>query len=89
MAKTIIKYKKWFIGQIKNENNEIIFSRRNFNYTRKDVLQDLRQRVCVDIPTAKSLIYGIKYSGGFNDSPYCLKKYYKDITKLKFIVEEE
>jgi hypothetical protein len=79
---------KVFRGIIKNEKGEVIFNRRILSKNKKGVLSILNNRVCVDIPDDKSLIYNMVYGGDFQNSPYNLKRYYKDITKLKFIVKQ-
>ena len=79
-----MKYK----GEIKNEKNKVIFSRRGNFKNADECLEAMLQRVCVDIPTEQSLIHNQLHGGSFENSPYCLKRYYTDISLLTFHVTE-
>lgn len=72
----------------KRENYKIIFERTGKFKDKKEALKALYHRVCIDIPSEYSLVHNMKFGGGFDKSPFCLKRFYNDITKLKFIVEE-
>lgn len=75
-------------GQIINEKGEVIFSRKGNFENKQKCIEELKQKVCVDIPSEYSLVHNMLYGGGFEESPYCLKRYYTDITKLTFKVVE-
>ena len=61
----------------------------DYNFeNREKCIKALQQRVCVDIPDEYSFVYNAIHGGGFENSPYCLKRYYTDISKLTFHVEE-
>ena len=75
-------------GEIKNEKGKVIFSRKGNFENREECIKALQQRVCVDIPDEYSFVYNAIHGGSFENSPYCLKRYYTDISKLTFHVVE-
>jgi len=75
-------------GEIKNEKGEVIFSRKSNFENKEKCIEALHQRVCVDIPDEYSLVHNMIHGGSFENSPYCLKRYYTDISKLTFHVVE-
>lgn len=85
---------KKYRGIIKNEENKVIFSRKGYFETSEKCLECLQQRVSVDIPNHHSFIMSFLHytifggKSGFEDTPYYLGKYYKDVSKLTFYVEE-
>jgi hypothetical protein len=74
--------------KIKNEKGQVIFSRKGNFKNKQEALSTLHKEVCVDVPSKYSLVYNMMYGGSFEDSPYCLKRYYTDISKLTFYVDE-
>lgn len=76
-------------GIIKNEVGQVIFSREGNFHDEQKCLESLHERVLIDEPTPESLIYNMaaRHGGDFQSSPYCLRRHYKDISKLTFIVE--
>lgn len=79
---------KRFRGQIRNEKDEVIFSKKGNFENREKCIEALRKRVLVDIPSKHSFIHNMIHGGSFEESPYYLGKRYTDISKLTFIVEE-
>lgn len=84
---------KKYRGIIRNEKNEVIFSRTGRFETSEKCLECLQQRVIVDVPNHHSFVMSFNNTiwGGkssFEDTPYYLGKYYKDVSKLTFQVEE-
>jgi hypothetical protein len=79
---------KKFKGEIRNEKGEVIFSRKG-NFENKELcFESLKERVLVDVPSKHSLVHNMIYGGSFENSPYFLGRYYNDISKLTFSVEE-
>lgn len=71
-------------GEIKNEKGEVIFSRKG-NFENKEMcISALHEIVCVDVPSEHSLNHNMIYGDSFENSPYCLKRYYTDISRLTF-----
>lgn len=79
---------KKYKGEIINEKGKVIFSRKGNFETKEKCIETLKERVCIDIPSEYSLIYNMTYGDSFENSPYCLKRYYTDISKLTFNVVE-
>lgn len=84
---------KTYRGIIRNEENKVIFSRKGNFETSEKCLECLKQRVLVDIPNHHSFVMSFSNTiwggkSGFEDTPYYLGKYYKDVSKLTFQVEE-
>ncbi len=82
------EYDMKYRGEIKNEKGKVIFSRKGNFENREKCIKALQQRVCVDIPDEYSFVYNAIHGGSSENSPYCLKRYYTDISKLTFYVEE-
>ena len=72
----------------KREQHKVIFERIGNFKNKKEALKALHNRVCIDIPSEYSLVHNMIFGGGFEKSPFYLKRLYKDITKLKFIIEK-
>ena len=87
---------KKFRGQIINEKGEVIFSRKGNFENKEKCIEALEKRVYeTDIPSKESFLYNFASSltntmigNSFETSPYCLSRYYKDISKLVFSAEE-
>jgi hypothetical protein len=87
---------KKFRGQIRNEKGEVIFSRKGSFESKEKCIEVLEKRVYeTDIPSKDSFLYNFASSltntmigNSFETSPYCLSRYYKDISKLTFSAEE-
>jgi hypothetical protein len=87
---------KKFRGQIRNEKGEVIFSRKGSFESKEKCIEALEKRVYeTDIPSKDSFLYNFASSltntmigNSFETSPYCLSRYYKDISKLTFSAEE-
>ena len=75
-------------GEIKNQKGEVIFSRKGNFENKEKCIEALQQRVCIDIPNEYSFVHNMIHGGSFKNSPYCLKRYYTDISKLTFHAEE-
>jgi hypothetical protein len=84
---------KKYRGIIKNEENKVIFSRKGNFETADKCLEFLKQRVLIDIPSHHSFIMSFSHTiwggeSGFENTPYYLGRYYKDVSKLEYQVEE-
>lgn len=79
---------KKYKGEIINEQDKVIFSRKGYFENEGKCIEVLKERVCIDTPSEYSLIHNMTYGGSFETSPYCLKRYYTDISKLTFNVIE-
>ena len=79
-----------------NEKGEVIFSRKGNFENKEKCIEALEKRVYeTDIPSKDSFLYNFASSltntmigNSFETSPYCLSRYYKDISKLVFSAEE-
>ena len=87
---------KKYRGEIINEKGKVIFSRKG-NFENEDrCIEALRKRVYeLDIPSRDSFLYNFASSltntmigNSFETSPYCLERYYTDISKLTFNAKE-
>jgi len=73
-----------YLGQIRNEQGKVIFSRKGKFDGKQSCISALKERVYNDIPIGESLIYNMIFGGDFSSSPYCLSRHYSNITKLTF-----